>query len=36
MIGETSWIFYMAFIAVEIALTLLIVWNAWKWRNTEA
>ena len=36
LIGETSWIFYMIFVAVEIALTLLIIWNAWKWRSTEA
>jgi hypothetical protein len=35
LIGETAWIFYMAFVFVEIALTLLIVWNAWKWTNPE-
>ena len=35
MIGETSWIFYMSFVVVEIALTLLIVGYAWKWRNPE-
>ena len=35
LIGETSWIFYMSFVVVEIALTLLIVWFAWKWRNPE-
>ena len=35
LIGETSWIFYMSFVVVEIALTLLIVWYAWKWRNSE-
>ncbi len=31
LFGEASWIFYMSFGVVEIALTLLIVWNAWKW-----
>jgi hypothetical protein len=35
LIGETSWIFYISFVVVEIALTLLIVWYAWKWRNPE-
>ena len=35
LIGETSWIFYIAFVVVEIALTLLIVGFAWKWRNPE-
>ena len=35
LIGETSWFFYMTFVVVEIALTLLIVWNAWKWTNPE-
>jgi Family of unknown function (DUF6326) len=35
LIGETSWIFYMSFVVVEIALTLLIVGYAWKWRNPE-
>jgi hypothetical protein len=35
LIGETSWIFYMSFVVVEIALTLLIVWYAWKWLNPE-
>ena len=34
-IGETSWFFYMSFVVVEITLTLLIVWNAWKWTNPE-
>jgi hypothetical protein len=36
LIGETSWIFYLSFVVVEIALTLLIVWYAWTWRNPEA
>jgi hypothetical protein len=35
LIGETSWIFYISFVVVEIALTLLIVWHAWKWPNPE-
>ena len=35
LIGETSWIFYMSFVVVEITLTLLIVGYAWKWRNPE-
>ena len=35
-IGEASWIFYMFFGVVEIALTLLIVWNAWKWSVSPA
>jgi hypothetical protein len=34
-IGETSWIFYMSFVVVEIALTLLIVGHAWKWSTPE-
>ena len=34
LIGET-WVFYISFVVVEIALTLLIVWYAWKWRNPE-
>jgi Family of unknown function (DUF6326) len=34
LIGE-SWAYYIAFGVIEIALTLLIVWNAWKWRNSE-
>jgi hypothetical protein len=34
LIGET-WIFYISFVVVEIALTLLIVGYAWKWRNPE-
>ncbi len=35
LIGETAWIFYMSFVVAEIALTLLIVGYAWKWRNPE-
>jgi signal transduction histidine kinase len=34
LIGET-WIFYIAFVVVEIALTLLIIGFAWKWSNPE-
>ena len=35
MIGEASWFFYMSFVVVEITLTVLIVWFAWRWRNPE-
>ena len=35
LIGETPWIFYVSFVVVEIALTLLIVGYAWKWRKPE-
>lgn len=35
LVGE-SWAFYLLFGIVEIALTLLIVWYAWTWRNVEA
>jgi Family of unknown function (DUF6326) len=34
LIGET-WVYYISFVVVEIALTLLIVGYAWKWRNPE-
>ncbi len=34
LIGET-WAYYISSGIVEIALTLLIVWYAWKWRNPE-
>jgi len=34
LIGET-WIYYISSGVVEIALTLLIVWYAWKWPNPE-
>lgn len=34
LIGET-WAFYILFGTVEMALTLLIVGHAWKWRNPE-
>ena len=34
LIGET-WVYYMVFGVVEIVLTFLIVWYAWKWRNPE-
>ena len=34
LIGET-WIYYLSFAVLEIAVTLLIVWNAWKWTNPE-
>jgi hypothetical protein len=35
LIGET-WTFYILFGIVEIALTLLIVAYAWRWRSAEA
>ncbi len=35
LVGE-SWAFYLLFGIVEIALTLLIVWYAWRWRTVEA
>jgi hypothetical protein len=34
LVGET-WAFYIFFGIVELALTLLIVGYAWKWRNPE-
>jgi len=34
LIGE-SWAYYISFGVIEILLTLLIVWYAWKWRHTE-
>ncbi len=34
LVGET-WAFYLLFGIVEMALTLLIVGYAWKWRNPE-
>ncbi len=35
LVGE-SWAFYLLFGIVEMALTLLIAWYAWTWRNVEA
>ncbi len=35
LIGET-WAYYIVFGVVEIVLTFLIVWYAWKWRNPRA
>ena len=35
LVGET-WAFYILFGIVELALTLLIVGHAWKWRNPES
>lgn len=35
LVGET-WAFYILFGIVEMALTLLIIWHAWNWRNVEA
>jgi hypothetical protein len=35
LVGET-WAFYILFGIVEMALTLLIVGYAWKWRSAEA
>ncbi|MBI5842016.1 MAG: hypothetical protein HZB19_18165 [Chloroflexi bacterium] len=34
LIGET-WAYYISFSIVEITLTLLIVWYAWKWSTQE-
>jgi len=34
LIGET-WIYYISFGVIEIALTLLIVWYSWKWATPE-
>jgi hypothetical protein len=34
-LGAASSMYYF-YSMVEIAALLLIVWNAWKWRNTEA
>lgn len=31
-----AWRFYQAYAAVEMALTLLIIWRAWTWPRTEA
>lgn len=35
LVGE-SWAFYILFAVIEMALTLLIVGYAWKWRTIEA
>ena len=35
LLGET-WVYYISFGIVEIALTLLIVWHAWKWSGNRA
>jgi hypothetical protein len=35
LIGET-WVYYVFFGVVELVLTSLIVWYAWKWRNPES
>jgi hypothetical protein len=35
LIGET-WIYYLVFGVVEIVMTLLIIWHAWKWPNKHA
>ena len=34
LIGET-WAYYLFFGIIEIVLTLLIVWYAWRWANPE-
>ena len=34
LMGET-WAYYIFFGVVELVLTFLIVWYAWKWRNPE-
>jgi hypothetical protein len=35
LIGET-WVYYLVFGVVEIVITLLIIWHAWKWPNKQA
>jgi len=35
LIGE-SWAYYIFFGIVEIVITLLIVWYAWRWTNAES
>jgi hypothetical protein len=35
LIGET-WVYYLVFGVVEIVMTLLIIWYAWKWPNKHA
>lgn len=35
LIGET-WAFYLTFGVLEIALTSIIIWTAWKWPAAEA
>jgi hypothetical protein len=35
LIGET-WVYYLVFGVVEIVMTLLIIWHAWKWPNKHA
>jgi hypothetical protein len=34
LIGE-AWVYYISFGIVELVLTLLIVWNAWKWSTPQ-
>lgn len=34
LIGET-WVYYLVFGIVEIVVTLLIMWHAWKWPKQE-
>ena len=34
LVGET-WAYYLLFGIVELALTLLIVWHAWRWRSLD-
>jgi len=34
LIGET-WVYYIFSGVVELVLTFLIIWNAWKWHNPE-
>jgi hypothetical protein len=34
LIGET-WVYYLAFGVVEIVVTLLIIWHAWRWPKQE-
>ena len=35
LIGE-AWAYYISFGVVEVVLTLLIIWYAWRWSNPES
>ncbi len=35
LLGEV-WAYYILFVVLEMALTCLIAWTAWKWRDTQA
>ena len=36
ILADGGWVFYMFFAAVEVVLTLLIVWYAWHWPRQPA